>query len=402
MKKYTHTIILSILITTFSSNLINNNAFAKDEVKKEKVNEVKKDVPKKEPVKDLKKETPKKEESISFKGSIFDDKTKSPLKDVYIKQSGTLNTVLSDDKGNFNINILPDGDKKLIFAKEGYESISINITASQSNFKLALSQALVFKNNDLPQPHSETADLFNYSSKPFSSNFTAMYQGEFKAGKLPSFTSDSVFTRGIAINELSLSGQIRYQDILGQLKLYRGRFPIDIENFEYKPAYNLDNLQVQISGGKIISSKGNTEFYAGLSYLLHFITPDNKSNGDNKPIPFTNSYQDFPQTRQSLGVTGIWGYKYNESIFFAANGSLFPVVITTFDGLNKNNIGYHGMLDLGFSAKYETLSGIYLTSSINNQFYFGFNNLLENATFLNFGLSLDPFKMASLTNGGLK
>ncbi|MFN8673077.1 MAG: carboxypeptidase-like regulatory domain-containing protein [Candidatus Sericytochromatia bacterium] len=376
MKKYTKFLFLA----TCSFLVINNNSFSNAYAK----------------------EATKTEKNVVIKNFIIDAKTGKALKDAYIKQVGTLNTTISDDKGNFDLEIINEGEKKVVISKEGYETITLEVNSLNSNTKISLYPAISFKNDDLPKAHSDSADLFNYSSKPISSNFTALYQMEGKLGKLPSFNGGGIFTRGFALNELVLNAQIRFDEYAGQVKLHRGRFPVDLDNFEYKPVYNLDNLNLQIAGGKVISSTEKTELYAGLTYMFHFITPDSRSNGDNKPIPFTNSYQDFPQTRQGPGVTGIWGYKFNNDAFFTANGSLYPFIITTFDGLSKNDIGYHGMLELGANLKQELIAGIYVTGGISNQLYFGFNNLLDNSTFINFGLSLDPFKMASLTNGSFK
>lgn len=379
MKKYEKIVLLSVAFFTLLPASINSSAYAKD------------------------KEVVKKEIVSSFTGTVLDSKTGKPLRDVYVKQLNTLNTVLTDEKGNFSMIVSPSGDKKLSIYKEGYEGVLIDVLDSKADMKVTLFPAISFKNEEFPQPHSDSAELFNYSSKPISSNFNAMYQAEFKAGKIPSLSNNGgVFTRGWAINELGVNAQIRYNDILGQVKLFRGRFPVELDGFEYKPVYNLDGLQFQLGGGKVHTIDETTDFYTGINYMFHFITPDSKSNGDNKPIPFTNSYQDFPQTRQGPGVSAIYGKTINSSSFFNLSGALYPFVISTFDGLDKNNIGYHGMLELSANARMETISGIYLVGSYTNQFYFGFSNLLEDSNFISFGISLDPFKMAGLATGSAK
>lgn len=379
MKKYKKIVLLSVAFFTLLPASINSKAYAKDQ------------------------NTVKKEQVAYFTGTVLDSKTGKPLRDVYVKQVNTLNTVLTDEKGNFSITVSSDGEKKLSIYKEGYEGVLADVLDAKVAIKITLFPAISFKNEDLPQPHSDSADLFNYSSKPISSNFNAMYQVEFKAGKIPSLTNNGgVFTRGWAINELGVNGQIRYNDILAQIKLYRGRFPVELDNFEYKPVYDLDSLQFQFGGGKVFTLDDTTDFYTGVNYMFHFITPDSKSNGDNKPIPFTNSYQDFPQTRQGPGVSAIYGKTINQSSFFNISGALYPFVISTFEGLSKNNIGYHGMLELSANAKMETISGVYLVGSYTNQLYFGFSNLLEDSNFISFGISLDPFKMAGLATGSKK
>src|SRR5690606_32033175 len=117
----------------------------------------------------------------------------------------------------------------------------------------------------------------------------------------------------------------------------------------------------------------------GLSYLLHFQDPDNRGGSENRPIPYTNSFNDFPQTRQGPGVTAMFGYFLNESVTLNGNATLYPVLFTTVGALDGRGQGYHGMLDLGINAKVETLPGIYLTGGYTNQFVFGFSGLLEDA-----------------------
>lgn len=333
---------------------------------------------------------------LSIKGTIFDSKTKQPLKDVYIKQAGTLNTVITNDSGSFSMTLDNNGEKKLLIMRDGYESLQYSISEISDNLSISLFPAVKFQNPNLPEAHSDTAEIFNYSSRPISSNFTALYQARYQLAKIPDFNNQSIFSRGWSINEISVLGQIRLDDLMANIKVFRSRYPVEVEGFDYKPVYYLDNTQFQVGGGKVFKLSEKSDFYAGLSYLMHFVTPDNKAAGDNKPVPYTSSHQDFPQTRQGLGVSGIWGYNLQDNMVINAGASLYPVVFTTFDSLTSSNMGYHGMLEGSLSIKYETIPGVYLSGNYSNQFYFG-TSFLDDSNFFSFGVSLDPFKMASLT-----
>lgn len=337
---------------------------------------------------------------VVIKGTILDSKNKQPLKDVYIKQSGTLNTVLTNETGSFSMTLDNSGENRLFIMKDGYESFIYNVSNTSEDLKISLFPAVNFQNKNLPEPHSDTAQIFNYSSRPISSNFTALYQTRYQLSKIPDFNNSSIFSRGWSINEISALGQIRLDDLMANIKIFRSRYPVDVEGFDYKPVYYLDNTQFQVGGGKVFKLSEKSDFYAGLSYLMHFVTPDNKAAGDNKPVPYTSSHQDFPQTRQGLGLSGIWGYNLQDNMVINVGANLYPVVFTTFDSLAVSNMGYHGMLEGSLNIKYETLPGVYLSGSYANQFYFG-TSFLDDSNFFNFGVSLDPFKMASITQQGL-
>lgn len=347
-------------------------------------------------------------QSITIKGSVSDSKNNLGLKDVYVKQQNTLNTVLTDDNGNFSITLEKSGSKTLTINKEGYEIQKINISGNQTTFKIVLLPVVKFDRQELPAPHSDAADIFNYSTRPISSNFSALYQIKYQALRIPTLSNtDFITSSGWSINEISANGQIRFNDLLGSLKVFRGRYPVNIESFQYNPAYYLDTTQFQLGGGFITKINDKIDFYTGLSYLLHFSTPDNRGGADNKPIPYTNSYQDFPHTSQGPGISGALGYLFSDKVIFNAGATLYPIVFTTFDSLNKNNLGYHGMLEIGGGVKFETLPGVYVTGNYTNQFFFGFSNFLDDSNLFNVGVSLDPFKMANIaqntetsSNGG--
>jgi hypothetical protein len=332
-------------------------------------------------------------------GKVVDSRTNRGIKDAYIKQLNTLNTVLSNDNGSFTINLEKSAEKRITISKEGYESLQIDVSNGEKDIKVVLYPALKYQDENLPQPHTEVSEIFNYSSRPISSNFSAFYQVRFQTNKIPSLSDQAgpVTSSGWSINELGLNGQIRLDQWMGSLKVYRGRYPVDIEGFNFNPAFNLDTTQFQLSGGRVFKINEKTDFYGGLSYLLHYSTPDNKGGGDNKPIPYSNSFMDFPQTRQGPGVSGLIGYLWSDNIIVNVGATLYPFVFTSFDGLDKKNLGYHGMLDAGINVKVETLPGIYISGGYSNQFFFGFSNFLDDSNFFNIGVSLDPFKMANVS-----
>lgn len=335
--------------------------------------------------------------NLTIKGVIADSNTTLPLRDVYIKQLNTLNTVLSDESGNFSITLEKGASRTLTISKEGYESQQLIISGSQSTFRVSLSPVVKYNSQNLPAPHSDAADIFNYSARPISSNFSAMYQVRYQGLKIPTLDGASAITSsGWSINEIAANGQIRFTDWLANLKVFRGRYPLNIEGFQFNPAYYLDTTQFQLGGGKVFKLNDKIDFYAGLSYLLHFSTPDNRGGSDNKPIPYTNSHQDFPSTRQGPGITGMLGYLWSDKIIFNANATLYPVVFSSFDSLNQNNMGYHGMLEIGGNVKVETLPGVYVTGGYTNQLFFGFSNFLDDSNLFSVGISLDPFKMANI------
>jgi hypothetical protein len=253
-------------------------------------------------------------------------------------------------------------------------------------------------NTDLPKPHTKIDDIFNYSSKPISSMFSAMYQVRNISASYPSLTdlNKPLNTNGWAINEIAMDGKIRLDNWVGSVRVFRSRSPIDIENFDYKPAYYLDSLQFQISASRVFNLSEKLEVSTGLSYLLHFLTPDNKGGGDNKPIPYSNSYMDFPQNRQGLGLSGGLGYKITDKILLLGNINLYPYLFMSFDNLSNTGINYAGMIDTNLSLKFETLDGVYLSTGYNNQWFFGNNNFKDISNIFNVGISLDPFKMANV------
>lgn len=335
--------------------------------------------------------------NLTIKGVVVDFKSTLPLKDVYIKQQNTLNTVLTDESGNFSITLEKGASKTLTISKEGYQLQKIEITGKQSTFRISLSPVIKFDTQNLPAPHSDAADIFNYSARPISSNFSALYQLKYQALRMPNLSNDGFITSsGWSINEIAASGQIRFNDWLGNIKLFRGRYPVNIESFQFNPAYYLDTTQFQFGGGLVRKLNDKMDLYTGLSYLLHFSTPDNRGGTENKPIPYTNSYQDFPHTSQGPGITGMLGYLWSDNIILNGGATLYPIVFTTFDSLNKNNLGYHGMLELTGGIKVETLPGIYVAANYTNQFFFGFSNYLDDSNLFNIGISLDPFKMANI------
>ncbi len=337
------------------------------------------------------------EKKIVITGTVFDSKSNRGVKDVYIKQVNTLNTVLSTENGSFAITLDKSGENRLSIVKEGYETLRINVVPGDKDLKVVLFPAVKYENENLPEPHTDITSLFNYSTRPISSNFSALYQIRYQALKVPSFQTGAITSGGWAINEVAVNGQIRLESWLGIIKVFRSRYPVDIQNFDFNPAYHLDTTQFQLSGGKIFKLSDKMDFYGGISYLLHFVTPDNRGGSGNKPIPYTSSYMDFPQTRQGPGITGVLGYIVNDNIILNGNATLYPVIFTSFDELPKGSLGYHGMLDAGINLKVETLPGIYVTGSYTNQFFFGFSNFLDDSNFFNIGVSLDPFKMANIS-----
>ncbi|MBC7474474.1 MAG: hypothetical protein H7263_09300 [Candidatus Sericytochromatia bacterium] len=342
------------------------------------------------------KTTVKQVKEITIVGSLTDSKNDLAIKDAYVKQLNTLNTVLTDDLGKFTITLENSAEKKLLITKEGYESIQLNVS-SGTDFKIKLYPNTKYEDVNLPMAHSEIADLFNYSNRPIASNFSAFYQLRYQYAKIPTLTgNDSITSKGFSINEVGINGQVRFDKWLSQIKVFRGRYPINVDNFEYQPVYNLDTTQFQLGVGRIFQLSDNVDIYGGLTYLLHFNNPDNRGSGDNKPIPYTNSYQDFPQTRQGPGIAGIFGYTISDKIILNVNASLYPVIFTGFDNLANNNYGYHGMLEAGASIKVETLPGVYVVTNYNNQLFFG--SSIDDSNFLSLGISLDPFKMASIVS----
>jgi len=339
--------------------------------------------------------------NLKITGSVIDAQTNTKLKNAYIKQYGSLNTVISDENGNFQIILDKLGDSQLVINKEGYETIQINITPTTSNLNVQLYPSLISSKGYMPQAHSDTTDIMRYVAKPLSSEFTAAYQLRQQASFYPSIKSDGkgISSSGLALNEIVFGGKIRFDDLMGVVDIFRSRYPVDVENFPYSPAYHLDITQFQVGGGKIFKYTDNIDLYAGLTYLLHFNNTDNRDNRENKPIPYTNSFMDFPQTRQALGVTGMFGYFFNDFIKFNGGATLYPVVFTSFDGLSSDNttIGYHGMLDLNVNVKAETIPGVYITAGYRNNLFFGFSGFIDESNLLNFGVSLDPFKMSSST-----
>ncbi|GIW22091.1 MAG: hypothetical protein KatS3mg068_1098 [Candidatus Sericytochromatia bacterium] len=334
--------------------------------------------------------------NINVKGKIIDKETKKPIKNVYIKQVDTLNTKLTDDEGNFNIELQKNAKMELIIFKEGYEKIQFKVE-NKNYFEIELVPAIKI-NVDLPQPHTKIDDIFNYSSKPISSMFSAMYQVRNILNSYPSLNDNNnvLNTNGWAINELSIDGKIRLDNWLGAIRIFRSRSPIDINNFDYKPVYYLDTLQFQTSANKVFNISDKLEILGGLTYLIHFSTPDNKGGGDNKPIPYTNSYMDFPHNRQGLGLASGIGYKFTEKILFLGNVNLYPYLFMFFDSLKTSTINYLGMLDTNLSLKFETLDGVYVSIGYNYQLFFGNNNFKDTSNMFNVGVSLDPFKMANV------
>lgn len=336
--------------------------------------------------------------NLTISGVVSDLATTSPLKDVYIKQQNTLNTVLSDEAGNFSITLEKNSSKKLSISKEGYLTQEITITGNQNVFRVSLSPIVKLNNQNLPAPHSDAADLFNYSARPISSVFSALYQVRYQSLKVPTLQGDSsVSSSGWAINEIAANGQVRFNDWLASAKVFRSRYPVNIQSFQFTPAYYLDTTQFQLGGGRVFKASEKMDLYAGLSYLVHFNTPDNRGGSDNKPIAYTNSYQDYPQTKQGPGLTGMLGYLINDRIVFNASATIYPYLFTSYDSLTQNNTGYRGMAELGGGLRFETLPGIYVTANYVNQLFFGGSNFLDDSNFFNVGLSLDPFKMANIS-----
>jgi hypothetical protein len=338
---------------------------------------------------------------LVISGKIVDSQTNKGIKDVYIKQLNTLNTVLSNENGSFVITLEKSADKKLVISKEGYESLQIDVSSGEKNINVLLYPALTYENGNLPEPHTELSEIFNYSSRPISSTFSALYQVRYQTNRVPSLTDQAspLTTNGWAINELGVNGQIRIENWLGTIKVFRGRYPVDVQGFNYNPAYNLDTTQFQVGGGKVFKISDRIDLYGGLSYLLHYSTPDNKGGGENKPIPYTNSYLDFPQVRQGPGISAILGYLVNNRIIINAGATIYPYVFNSYEDLDKKGPGYLGMLDAGINVKFETLPGVYITGGYTNQFFFGSSDFLDDSNFFNVGIALDPFKMANVNPG---
>lgn len=335
--------------------------------------------------------------TVTVRGTIVDSTTNSPVSNAFVKQVNTLNTVVSNESGSFTLYLQKDADRKLLITKDGYQSAVVDVS-SGTEYKVTLSPIVKYDEGTLPQAHSETADLFNYSTRPISSYFSAFYQIRYQGMRVPTLTGDSAVTSGgWSINEVGVNAQLRFDKWLGSIKVFRSRYPIDVANFDFTPVYNLDTTQFQLGGGRVFNVSDKVDLYGGLSYLLHFNTPDNKGGSDNRPVPYTNSYMDYPQTRQGPGVTGTFGYLFSDKIIFNAGATLYPFVFTGFDSLSSanNKLGYNGMLEAGASIKVETLPGVYVAGSYTNQFFFG--SILDDSNFFNIGISLDPFKMASLT-----
>lgn len=333
--------------------------------------------------------------NLEISGSVFDS-TNSGIKDVYIKQQNTLNTVLSDDKGSFKIKLDGNAERKLLISKEGYESILLNVLQGENNLKVTLYPLIKYENKNLPEPHTEISDMFNYISRPISSTFSAFYQIRNQKFTLPSLSAgSSLSSGGWSINEIGINAQLLFNKWMGTVKVFRSRYPINIENFNSNPAFNVDTTQFQLGGGRVFKVSDSVDLYGGVAYLFHFSNSDNRAAGNNKPIPFTNSYLDFPQTRQGPGVSGTFGWIITKGVILNLGATIYPYIFTTFDGLDKANMGYTGMLDAGASLKFETIPGVYLSAGYSNQYFFG-TSLNDDSNFFNLGVTLDPFKMANV------
>lgn len=317
-----------------------------------------------------------------IEGIVLDNKTFEPIINVYIKQKDSLNSVLSTIDGKFKIEIRKEYPKVLIFEKEGYEPIELSVKKSKEKIKVLLSTIDVYVPS-VPSSHTEVK-IPNFPI--LGNNFSVLYQIRHEV-----YSSSDRTTSGWGINEIGLTCQIKLDNLLFKFKGFKGRIPVDIQDFPSQPTFYLDTIQAKFGSGIVNEIKSQSmEFLLAGDLLFQRIIPDNKNSLDNKPIPYTNSVIDFGQNRIFIGLEGTLGYQLTKSISLIGGAVLYPG-LTFFEDLNKFP-DFNLMIDIPVSLRYEIISGIFCNFDLENQFFTNFS-FLNNVFYIGLSVSIDPWRM---------
>lgn len=320
-------------------------------------------------------------------GTIIDPHTKKPISNVYIKQFQSLNSAFSDKNGNYRLNLMRGYPAVLILQKEGFETTQIDVSFGRQNYVIKLSPIKTY-NPVVPPAHTPLTPP--ESTDVFGNQFTAFYQVH---NGNHNFLNNSV--NGFTINELGLNGHIQISNWLFKGDFFRNRFPIDVANFPFQPAFFVNSMQAKISAGQNWRISPTFNLFLGGDILYHNSSPDNRNNQDSLPVPYTGTLLDFEQHRAAVGASILAGWKLSESITILPEATLYPVGVLGLNNssLNAFNFMYGG--EIGARLKWEFAPGMSLVGQYRKQIFAGLS-FFDNADYINMGLSFDPWQMASI------
>lgn len=91
--------------------------------------------------------------SQQIKGRVVDSRTKENLASVNIIQIGTENGTISDEKGRFVLNLVPQENPKLKFSFVGFKSLTVSVNAQKLNIEISLVSDDVLSDEVLVEAH---------------------------------------------------------------------------------------------------------------------------------------------------------------------------------------------------------------------------------------------------------
>ena len=324
-------------------------------------------------------------ESFTIKGVIVDKSSGEGIKDVYMKQKDSLNAGFTDKKGNFSLKILKGFPQILIFTKDGYESVSIEVKSSTKPLKIELLPITVYK-SDVPSAHTdEKQGALNI----FDNQFSAFYQAHY--GYDASFGDNPRNMSGWGINELGVNGAFMLKPWMIKANVFRNRLPVNVEDFPYQPAFYTNNMQVKVGAGYVWKLNPSMEMYLGSDIVMHNISPDNKNGQDKIHIAYTGSLTDYEQNRFLLGLNCSLGWAVNDYVTLFPEINILPLGINNVQDDRTNPSYYTFGLGAGIKSKIRILPGIHLVAFYENQLW-GQMEHFDDLNMFGLGVSIDPWK----------
>lgn len=327
-------------------------------------------------------------EMLVITGTIVDATNGTPLSNVYIKQQDSLNTAFSQSDGRFELRLMRGFPQTLIFSLEGYEPIELNFQHSLKNIHIQLHPLTIYRPTFAPA-HSTPAKT---SKRIFGDQFTLFYQLNYSL-----LMDQKVNIQGFALNEMGLDTDLLlFYPLTMRGRFYRGRLPVEVANFPFQPAFFVNTLQAKIGTGWIQDLTPHLQLYLGGDLLFHNQSPDNRSNQDQAPVPFTGSVLDFEQNRLSLGARATLAWKPTDEFSVFPDLSLYPVGANFVRQRTSSTIDYLVAGEVGLKSQYEIIPGIYAIANYNTQFWYALGaHYFNNVHFFHFGISVDPWTLSA-------
>jgi hypothetical protein len=208
-----------------------------------------------------------------------------PLADVFVQQTGTIASTVSDEQGRFTLRLDPKGKQSLTFSTVGYTTREVALPVGGP---VKLDPVPTYRPSFVPAPpESVTAGNHRFDTQ-IGLNYRLRNE---------TYSYNGRNVTGWANNEIYGDARYRYRDVVLGLNGYRNKVPLTIGNVANQPstAPSLENSQWNLSLGYAFGFD-QVEILPSLVYSSYYYVPSSAG------IPWTGSPLDYTQTKQNLGA----------------------------------------------------------------------------------------------------